>query len=206
MVVSDNIDSWVTINGELTQVTYFGQRQTCRHCREYLHIGATCVQNKKLLVQKTYADAAKQPARTKTSNLHSSIVQKESQQKQNSASMPSLPPKRRTESPKTRVERTTPTNNDQVLPLSSVLTAIPAFLKPPAPDSQPSDNTSISSKPTQPQTTAIMTRKCTADRNEGNDTDSSVASNSSTKRNLRGRPPGKKLRAGDNEREEEEKI
>lgn len=59
MIVKRNIESWVTIDGEMTAVAYFGQRNTCRHCRDYVHVGVTCVQNKKLLVQKSYADAAK---------------------------------------------------------------------------------------------------------------------------------------------------
>lgn len=69
MTVKQNIESWVTIDGEVTNVSYFGQLQTCRHCREYIHVGATCVQNKKLLVQKSYADAAKQVPSKKTSQI-----------------------------------------------------------------------------------------------------------------------------------------
>ncbi|KAL9704610.1 hypothetical protein quinque_008128 [Culex quinquefasciatus] len=63
MVVKQNIGSWVVINFELTNLSYFGQRQTCKHCHDYLHVGVGCVQNKKLLVQKTFADAVKQPAK-----------------------------------------------------------------------------------------------------------------------------------------------
>ena len=63
MVVKENIASWVTISGELTHLSYYGQRQTCKHCLDFLHIGVGCVQNKKLLVQKTFADAVKQPAK-----------------------------------------------------------------------------------------------------------------------------------------------
>lgn len=63
MVVKNNIASWVTVNGEFSHCSYFGQRQTCRHCHDFIHIGVGCVQNKKLFVQKTYADAAKQPAK-----------------------------------------------------------------------------------------------------------------------------------------------
>lgn len=52
MVLREPIKSYVTIAGETTLVTYPKQRQTCRHCTEYLHIGISCVQNKKLLAQK----------------------------------------------------------------------------------------------------------------------------------------------------------
>lgn len=61
MFVERNIDSYVTIGGLVTQVQYHGQQHTCRHCNEFAHNGISCVSNKKLMVQKTYADAAKQP-------------------------------------------------------------------------------------------------------------------------------------------------
>ena len=56
MVVTKNIPSLVTIQGEETTVGYKGQRQTCLHCHEFVHIGIPCVQNKKLLVQKLSVD------------------------------------------------------------------------------------------------------------------------------------------------------
>lgn len=65
MFVERNIDSFVTIGGLLTQVQYHGQQHTCRHCNEPAHNGISCVNNKKLMVQKTYADAAKQPKQPK---------------------------------------------------------------------------------------------------------------------------------------------
>lgn len=52
MVLREPIKSYITIDGESTLVTYPRQRQTCRHCGEYLHTGISCVQNKKLLAQK----------------------------------------------------------------------------------------------------------------------------------------------------------
>lgn len=61
MTVMKNISSYVKIGGETTNVAYYGQQQTCRHCSEWSHNGISCVQNKKLMLQKTYADAAKQP-------------------------------------------------------------------------------------------------------------------------------------------------
>lgn len=65
MMVQKNIDSFVTIDGEITAVSYYGQRQTCKHCLDTVHNGITCVQNKQLQVQKSYADAAKQSGPTK---------------------------------------------------------------------------------------------------------------------------------------------
>lgn len=64
MVLKQNIDSWVTIDGEQAYILYKGQLQSCRYCHEQAHAGISCVQNKKLLVQKSYANVAKQaPAR-----------------------------------------------------------------------------------------------------------------------------------------------
>lgn len=56
MVVKRNIPSYVTIDGETTFLSYYGQLQSCKHCGEYVHNGASCVQNKKLLIQKMSAD------------------------------------------------------------------------------------------------------------------------------------------------------
>lgn len=56
MVVKRNIPSYVTIDGETTNVSFFGQQLTCRHCIESAHSGISCIQNKKLLVQKLSAD------------------------------------------------------------------------------------------------------------------------------------------------------
>lgn len=67
MTVKTNIPSYVIIDGEKTLVSYYGQQQTCRHCSESIHNGVSCVQNKKLLVQKlaansgSYADVTKNP-------------------------------------------------------------------------------------------------------------------------------------------------
>lgn len=70
MMVKENIPSFVTIDGETTAITYYGQQQTCRHCSEYVHNGISCVQNKKLLVQKldsdqSYAKVVKQQSKPK---------------------------------------------------------------------------------------------------------------------------------------------
>lgn len=67
MIVKKNIPSYVTIDGEATLVSFFGQQHSCRYCNEPAHNGISCVQNKKLLVQKlatgktSYADVAKHP-------------------------------------------------------------------------------------------------------------------------------------------------
>lgn len=56
MVVKKNIPSVITIDGETTCVSYTGQLHTCRHCNELAHNGVSCIQNKKLLLQKLHAD------------------------------------------------------------------------------------------------------------------------------------------------------
>lgn len=52
MILREPIKSYITIQGETTFVTYPKQRQTCKHCGEYMHTGISCVHNKKLLAQK----------------------------------------------------------------------------------------------------------------------------------------------------------
>lgn len=67
MIVRKNIPSYVTIDSETTLVSYYGQLQSCRHCGESIHNGVSCIQNKKLMIQKlatgsaSYAEAAKNP-------------------------------------------------------------------------------------------------------------------------------------------------
>nr|XP_029709429.1 uncharacterized protein LOC115255434 [Aedes albopictus] len=75
MIVKRNIASYVTIDSESTHLTYYGQHQTCRYCSEFVHNGVSCVQNKKLLVQKlaannaSYADVTKNPQSTRTKTV-----------------------------------------------------------------------------------------------------------------------------------------
>ena len=71
MMIKENIPSYVVIDGETTALSYYGQQQTCRHCNEFVHSGISCVQNKKLLVQKldsdqSYANIVKQQSKPKT--------------------------------------------------------------------------------------------------------------------------------------------
>lgn len=56
MVVKHNIPSYITIDGETTNVSFYGQQLTCRHCSEFVHSGISCIQNKKLLFQKLSSD------------------------------------------------------------------------------------------------------------------------------------------------------
>lgn len=74
MLVKRNIPSYVVIDGETTYCSYYGQLQTCKHCGDYVHNGASCIQNKKLQIQKmsadqttkqTYSNVAKLPVKPK---------------------------------------------------------------------------------------------------------------------------------------------
>lgn len=67
MLLKQNIDSWVSIDGEQAYIVYKGQLQSCRHCKEQAHAGISCVQNKKLLCQKSYANVTKQTGPTNRS-------------------------------------------------------------------------------------------------------------------------------------------
>lgn len=53
MMLRKHIKSYVTILGEKTYVSYFGQPPTCKHCANVLHAGMTCAENKKLETQKS---------------------------------------------------------------------------------------------------------------------------------------------------------
>ncbi|EDS44536.1 conserved hypothetical protein [Culex quinquefasciatus] len=53
MMLRKHIKSYVTILGEKTYVSYFGQPPTCKHCASVLHAGMTCAENKKLVTQKS---------------------------------------------------------------------------------------------------------------------------------------------------------
>lgn len=80
MMVKKNIPSFVAIDSEIASVSYFGQRQTCRHCGEFVHNGVSCVINKKLLIQKlaanqTYANVTKQPLQPQAQSVSKTVEQ-----------------------------------------------------------------------------------------------------------------------------------
>lgn len=104
MTVKKNIPSYVTIDGERTNLAYYGQQHTCKYCSEFVHNGVSCVQNKKLLVQKlaanntSYADVTKnptiprpKPAPSKTS-MPKPLAPKPSQQQAQKSSLPDASP------------------------------------------------------------------------------------------------------------------
>lgn len=200
MIVKHNIESWITIDGETTAVAYFGQRNTCKHCRDFVHVGITCVQNKKIFVQKSYADAARQmgstpsaprvsivPAANPNCKTASQTAPKANKSSTNSAGAEDMPPPKQAPHQKPQ----------QVLPklLSVEQNAL-------ASSGSLTDSTG--------QQTAAnigIVRKSANGISDGNDTDTSVGSSSSSlqhpARQLRNRPPGKKPRVEDSNNKRE---
>lgn len=67
MILHRHIKSFVTILGEETLVSYRNQPQYCKHCTNPSHPGLTCVENKKLIGQKTDLNNRLKAAQKKTS-------------------------------------------------------------------------------------------------------------------------------------------
>ena len=180
MVVKKNIPSLVTIGGEDTAVSYKGQRQTCLHCQEFVHVGIPCVQNKKLLAQKltadqSYANVAKQPALLKKS-----------------AKPNNRPSEPQTQSNATRLNEPKP-NETRPLQQSQVNT-----MAPPPTTSSMVQNALIAQPIIQlTPISATIGGFSSLRKTDGNETDNSQASRTSTSsRRSRGKrsPPGKKMR------------
>lgn len=175
MVVKKNIPSLVTIHGEDTAVGYKGQRQTCLHCQEYVHVGIPCVQNKKLLVQKlvadqSYANVAKQPAKPNNvpraraeSNTRPTSTPSQTINKHPKGTRAPTTPKNAMAPPAAMVGKQKPSTGEPVIQMTPI-----------------------------PIGTTTSHRK-----NDGNETDSSQTSQASTSsRRTRSQrsPPGKKMR------------
>lgn len=67
MILHRHIKSFVTIMGEESLISYRNQPQYCRHCTNPSHPGLTCVENKKLLGQKTDLNNRLKAVQKKTS-------------------------------------------------------------------------------------------------------------------------------------------
>ena len=212
MLVKRNIDSWVTIDGEQALVVYKGQLQSCRHCKEQAHTGISCVQNKKLLYQKSYANVAKQTGQTNR--------QTAGHQSKNSASM------RPTNMKTVGTKSTAPSLNSFTafpnLPKSATKQSEPAVPKTLG-ENQPTvglvashqtmQQTYDASLPSVSQPKAVgnlgdifkkpfPTLRSQSKSSNGNETDDSTTSTNS--RRTRGGPAGKKPRPNDGDDEQEE--
>lgn len=178
MIVRKNIPSYVTIDSETTLVSYYGQQQSCRHCGESIHNGVSCIQNKKLMVQKlatgsaSYAEAAKNPQPSRAAV--------ETKQQRTKLAIPKPVP-----------AKTSPSTNTA----SSISTTMPPPARVIQIDLDPTENTT--QQPDQQDTdTEPWTRvtRRSAKTCDGNETDTSTSSRSSQKR-----PLGKKMRHDNNE-------
>lgn len=173
MMIKENIPSFVTIDGEITALSYYGQQQTCRHCTEFVHSGISCVQNKKLLIQKldseqSYAKVVKQMTVPKQNRL---LQIRQNQPKPKPAADNTAEPQKPATAKSTNVTKPTSTLNIS------------------APG--PATSFKIPLRPSQFEKSTQLTT--TRDREkEGDDTDQST--NSTTSRSSRRRPLGKKPR------------
>ncbi|XP_055630057.1 uncharacterized protein LOC129771781 [Toxorhynchites rutilus septentrionalis] len=182
MIVTKNIPSLVTIQGEETALRYKGQRQTCLHCHEFVHIGIPCVQNKKLLVQKLAADQS-----------YASVTKsKPSEPLQNKQTNPSKP----TKGPRTIGLNDIAGQHPSLLGVSEMQTPVPNkkhTMPPPATPATMKPSTSQAVIQLSPISVpnAITSHR----RPDGNETDCSQTSQTSNNsRRSRRQPPGKKMR------------
>lgn len=186
MVVKKNIPSIVTIDAETTCVSYSGQLHTCRYCNELAHNGVTCIQNKKLLLQKlhaekvSYANVAKQtnPAKTTAKKPSNNAPRRDAHtagihiHKRSSSASSATSTSNQNSSAQQQRESMPP----------------PAFLVPPTlPHRSETDFPPLTKSASQPAPSDYSQQ-----RSDAHDSDCSTSSNNS--RRLRIRPPGKKMR------------
>lgn len=188
MVVKKNIPSTVTIDGETTCVSYFGQLHTCRHCKEPVHNGVTCIQNKKLLLQKLHAEKISYATVTKHGDSKKSPAEKSSggMSRRNTATTDTDHITNKRSSSASSVSNTVkgkvpPQNQTETMPPPSV----------PGPSIRVETEFPPLSKPS----TRASTKATAQQRTDGHESDDSTGSTTSNNsRRLRDRPPGKKMR------------
>lgn len=142
MVLTKHIESYVTIMGETSLVTYSGQIQTCRHCGERIHIGIPCTQNKKLLVQKMNINK-------QTSSYAAAVKNKNNKDTNTTPSLPppTLPPASSADTPVLPIVTTS-------TPATPVLTTTVTPSSPSLPIVTPSNSTSLDLPTVTPSTSA----------------------------------------------------
>lgn len=187
MVVKKNIPSIITVDGETTCVSYFGQMHTCRHCNEPVHNGVTCIQNKKLLLQKLQADKVSYANVTKhgesTEPAEKSTGGTSRRATTNTASDLTTNKRSTSASSTASTSKAKPTHLKQSEPMPPPSLPVPTTSSTRADMEFPS----LSKPPT--RAAAIVNSQ---QRNDEHESDSSTSSNSG--RRLRDRPPGKKMR------------
>lgn len=187
MVVKQNVPSIVTIDGETTCVSYSGQLHTCRHCGELAHNGVTCIQNKKLLLQKLHADKISYASVTKLADSTKPLGEnaKIGVPRRDTLTEPGQTPHKRSSSAsstsKTHTLKQPPQKPSESMPP-------PSFHVPAAPSSRADTEFPALTKTAISTTTTAHHQQ----RSDGHESDGSTSSNSS--RRLRDRPYTKKMR------------
>lgn len=184
MLVKENIPSYVKIDGETTYVSYYGQHQTCRYCEEFVHNGASCVQNKKLLIQKLSADKSNHQSYAK-------VTKQKPGQKKQPGSAASTSSSSTSASRSTAPISGTPALNTRAQAATAATAAVatlkqPIVLLKPLPLENFKTPTSV---PALPKKQPDGTNK--NNHTDGNETDDSMASSGSSKSRSRS---GKKAR------------
>ena len=83
------LKSFVTIGGEMTQVSYRGMTPTCKHCNQKYHSGKSCSEAKKLEQQTTQTTQTAQKSETSTSSQNTGEKIQELRDSQNLEPSPS---------------------------------------------------------------------------------------------------------------------
>lgn len=189
MIIKKNIPSLVNIDGETTFVSYNGQNQTCRHCNESAHSGISCIQNKKLQVQKLQADQL----------LYSNVTKQSTDRKQNNSKISA--PKTHDTQPTTSKGQKPPKQGSSTIRNIETTKSTERqmhqkeaqTLMPPPSSDQTNEIKRTSSAPPLTTKTSEQGSEENQNYNDDQETDDSSTSNNSGKR-PRGRPPGKKMR------------
>lgn len=193
MIVKKNIPSTVTIDSETTCVSYNGQQHTCRHCSEVIHNGISCIQNKKLLIQKLDADQSK----PSYANVAKQATPKVNVSKQSgSRSLSSSGANTRASNVQAGASNEVTTDNSSSQTNTGEATTLSPVVLPASPAQTVPTVTIPKDLFKKPQHTSrsesVISTSGENSRHDGNETDESTSSNSS--RRLRGRPHAKKLR------------
>lgn len=188
MVIKKTIPTTVTIDSETTCVSHIGQLQSCRHCNELVHNGITCIQNRKLLLQKLQADKSSYVSVVKQSTAPKDNTSHKLRRTQTKPAMSQQPHKAGSSTspapPKSKAKA-----NESMPP--------PVFTKLPVPAINTDSEFPALRSQQQPTTNDYIHR-----RSDDHDTDCSTTSTSS--RCLRSRPPGKKMRPNDKDHSNDE--
>lgn len=211
MVVHQNIDSWVSIDGQQAYILYKGQQLSCKHCKEQTHTGISCVQNKKLLVQKSYANVTKQSGQRQPQQKSTGGTPPNTKPvDQRSTEPPAVTPNAFPELPKSTIQTE---QSDRVNQTDDQSAKIDLTMSPNPHNQCAHGSSSASSLLAPPQVTAVelfkkpsAVSRSQSKSGNGYETDESSTSTNSRKSN-KGRPPGKKRKNdGDSEQDDDQRL